>query len=178
MESPSPLKPLAELASNRFRSVPIRPGVYVIYWVKDGKPVPVQRILGVDERGILYIGTTRGEKGLRGRIRDLWISIEIVRGHRRRKKYPHTFGPSLVYTGLHNLIKDEELRIYFKEFSIDEAEYQEKRAILEYTRRYGEPPPLNLRVGRQYFMMLNLGVVGKSRPVGKLDPDLQTALGL
>jgi len=39
------------------------------------------------------------------------------------------------------VIRDEELLIYFKEFSADEAEYQEKRAILEYTRRYGEPPP-------------------------------------
>ena len=79
---------------------------------------------------------------------------------------------------MHNVIRDEELWIYFKELGTDEAEYQEKRAILEYTGRYGEPPPLNLQVGRQYFTMLNLGIVGKLRPIGKLDPDLQTALGL
>ena len=134
--------------------------------------MPIRRILGVDEKGIPYIGTTRSKKGLRGRIRDLWISIEMIRGHRKRKHYPHTFSPSLIYTGLHNLIRDEELRIYLKEFNVDRAGYQEKRTILEYTRRYGEPPPPNLQVGRQYFMMLNLRVVDKSRPVGKLDPDL------
>mgnify|MGYP000418552183 FL=1 len=65
----------------------------------------------------------------------------MARGRIRRKRYPHTFGPSLLYTGLHNIIRDKELWLYFKEFSVDEAEYQEKRAILEYTRRYGEPPP-------------------------------------
>ena len=114
--------------------------MYVVFWIRDGKPVPIPRILGIDEGSILYIGTTRSKKGLRGRIGDLWISVQKARDCIKRKRYPHTFGPSLVYTGLHNLIRDEEL-YYFKEFSVDKAEYQEKRAILEYTRRYGEPPP-------------------------------------
>jgi len=52
------------------------------------------------------------------------------------------------------------------------------RAILEYTRRHGEPPPLNFQIGRRYFMMLGLGELGGSRPVGELDPDLQTVLEL
>ena len=178
MESPSPLKPLTELAINRFRDVPTEPSVYVVFWVRDGKPVPIPRILGVDEKGVLYIGTTRSKKGLRRRIRDLWISVQMARRHIEGKHYPHTFGPSLVYTGLHNLIRDEELWSYFKEFSIYEAEYQEKRAILEYTSRYGEPPPLNLQVGRQYFAIIGLGVYGRSRVVGELDHDLQAVLGL
>jgi len=185
MKHTSPLKQLMELASNRFRSVPVKPGVYAVFWIRGGKPVSIHRILGVDNKGVLYIGSaSRSKKGaknrkwLRGRVKALWISIEKACSRRERKCYPHTFGPSLVYTGLNNVIRDEELWIYFKEFSADEARYQEKRAILEYTKRYGEPPPLNLQVGRRYFMMPNLGELGRSRLVGKLDLDLQTVLGL
>jgi len=127
---------------------------------------------------VLYIGTTRSKKELKKRIKDLWISIEMVRGRREREKFPHTFDRSLLYTGLYNVIRDEELWIYFKEFSKDKAEYQEKRAILEYTRRYGELPPPNLQVGRQYFAIYGLGLYGRSRFVGRLDPDLQTVLGI
>ena len=152
--------------------------MYVVFWIRDGKPVPIPRILGIDEGSILYIGTTRSKKGLRRRIGDLWISVQMTRRRIERKRYPHTFDPSLVYTGLHNLIRDEEVWIYFKEFSVDEAENQEKRAILKYMRRYGEPPPLNLRVGRQYFAIIGLGVYGRSRVIDRLDPDLQTVLGL
>jgi len=48
-------------------------------------------------------------KGLRDRIRNLWISIEMVYGFKKRKRYPHTFGPSLVYTGLYKVICVEYL---------------------------------------------------------------------
>uniref|UniRef100_A0A7J3Z561 Uncharacterized protein n=1 Tax=Ignisphaera aggregans TaxID=334771 RepID=A0A7J3Z561_9CREN len=67
---------------------------------------------------------------------------------------------------------------YYKVFNACEAEDQEKLAILEYTSRYGEPPPLNLQVGRQYFMILGLGELGKSKLVGELDPELRSVLGL
>jgi hypothetical protein len=55
---PSPLKPLVLLVSKRFRDVPTEPGVYIVFWVREGRPVPIPRILGVDERGVLYIGST------------------------------------------------------------------------------------------------------------------------
>jgi len=177
------------LASNRFKDVPTEPGVYIVFWVREGRPVPIPRILGVDERGALYIGSTGkgkgkavecagGKKGLRRRIRNLWISIEMVYGHRERRRYPHTFGPSLVYTGLHRVVEVKDLWIYYKVFNVCKAEYQEKLAILEYTNKYGEPPPLNLQVGRQYFMLLGLGELNKSRLIDTLDPDLRSALGL
>jgi len=177
MKTSNIFKPLVELVANGFKSVPEKPGVYVIFWIRDGKPRPIHRLLGTDEKGILYIGATR-RKGLRGRLRDLWVSVQMVRGQRKRKKYPHTFGPSLTYTGLFNIIKDDELGVYFKEFSKDDAEYQERLAFLDYTRKYGEPPPLNLQVGRQYFVIMELGILDISRPVGKLDDDLRSVLGL
>ena len=189
MNISSPLKPLMLLASKKFRDIPTEPGVYIVFWVREGKTVPIPRILGVDERGVLYIGSTskgknkdekctESKKGLKGRIRKLWISIEMVYGHRERERYPHTFGPSLVYTGLHKVVRVEDLWIYYKVFNACKAEYQEKLAILKYTNKYGEPPPLNLQVGRRYFMILGLGELDKSRLVGELDPDLRSVLGL
>uniref|UniRef100_A0A7J3Z931 GIY-YIG nuclease family protein n=1 Tax=Ignisphaera aggregans TaxID=334771 RepID=A0A7J3Z931_9CREN len=189
MNSHRLLEPLSELALKGFRTLPTKPGVYIVFWVREGRPVPIPRILGVDRRGVLYIGSTgkgrgrgrecaEGRKGLRGRIRELWRSIEMVYGHRERRRYPHTFGPSLIYTGLYKVICVEDLWIYYKVFNACEAEYQEKLAILEYTNKYGEPPPLNLQVGRQYFAILGLGEVNKSRVVDELDPDLRLVLGL
>ena len=68
MNSSSPLKPLIELASNGFRDVPTKPGVYVVFWIRDGKPVPIHRILGVDNKGVLYIGSAgRGKRVLKVR---------------------------------------------------------------------------------------------------------------
>jgi len=165
---------LVEFARSDFKSVPKGPGVYVVFWMRDGKPIPISRILGTDERGILYIGATRG---LKRRLKKLWNSIDAIRGKRKRKKF-HTFVRSLVYTGLLNIIKDDELRVYFKEFSKEDAEYQEKLALLEYTRKYGEPPPLNLQVGRQYFEIYGLSIYGESRYADELDDDLRSVLGL
>jgi len=146
-------KPLVELASRGFRNVPEKAGVYMILWVKNRKPVTIQRIRGSDERGILYIGSA---VNLRRRMRELWRSIQIVR---RLKTYPeeHTFGATLLYTGLHDVIADQELYICFKVLNKQEAKKMEKEELLKYTRRYGEPPPLNLNIGRRYFM--NLGAL-------------------
>uniref|UniRef100_A0A7J3ZJG6 GIY-YIG nuclease family protein n=1 Tax=Fervidicoccus fontis TaxID=683846 RepID=A0A7J3ZJG6_9CREN len=188
MNSHRPLKPLKELALKRFRGLPIEPGVYVVFWIRGGGPVRIPRILGVDERGILYVGSTgrgggderraKSRRGLRGRIRSLWISIEMAYGRRERRRYPHTLGPSLAYTGLHKAVGVDDLWIYYKVFGAREAVHQERLAILEYARRYGEPPPLNLQVGRRYFMILGLGELNRSRLSVELDPDLRSVLGL
>jgi len=168
-------KPLVELAEKKFRDVPKEAGVYVIFWIRNGKPVAIPRIRGVDEKGILYMGST---KNLRQRIRDLWRSIQVARGLKDQNSYPHTFGVSLLYTGLCDAIADRELCIYFKVFNNEDAEYWEKVMLLEYTRRYGEPPPLNLNVGRKYLLIVDLGVFDESRFVEDLDPELHKALGL
>lgn len=160
------------------KSISESPGIYMVYWVRNGESVEINRILDVDRKGILYIGATR-RRGLRSRLRDLRISIEMAKGIRKRKKFPHTFGSSLVYTGLVNRIEKEELYVYFKTYNKpEEAEDQEKLALLYYTRRYGEPPPLNLQVSRKYYIILGLGELGVSKLTRKIDPDLKCALGL
>ena len=82
--------PLVELSSRGFRDVPTRPGVYVAYWVRGGRPMRIPRVLGVDERGVLFIGST---KGLRGRLRRLWRGVQVARRGVEVRKYPHTLAP-------------------------------------------------------------------------------------
>jgi len=164
---------IVELSASGFRSVPTNPGVYIVFWWRNGKPVPISRVLGVDMKGVLYIGGTTGS--LRRRLKDLWYSVRAARKGKHEWEYPHTLGVSLAYTGLLNIIKDNELAIYYKDMDRSEAELQEKLAILEYTRRYGEPPPLNLKIGRRYTTIWNLSLKGKQ---GKLDEDLREVLDL
>ena len=157
--------------------VPKSPGVYIVYWMRNNAPVSIPRVLSVCGKGVLYIGAS--ETNLRRRLKDLRTSIEVAKGVRRRKRYPHTFGSSLVYTRLIDLIKDSEIYVYFKTFdSGDAADIQEKLALLHHTRKYGEPPPLNLQIARRYLAIVGAAEPGKSRVAGSLDPDLRDAIGL
>ena len=165
-------------AINKFKDLRDKPGVYIVFWIKNGKPMVIGRICGEDRKRVLYIGSSRN---LREELRKLWESVETIveRKKCKRRGYYHTLSPSLVYTGLFQRVKSEDLWVYVKEFATkEEAEAQERRALLEYTRTFGEPPPLNLQVGREYFLILCLGKVGKSKLAPELDPDLKSALGL
>ena len=162
---------LVDLSRDNFKGVPEQPGVYFVCWVRNGKPVPIQRLSGVDKNGILYIGFTAKE-GLKERLNDLWKSVDNI--YKGKSAGPHTFGVTLIYTFLTRKIGIDELAVWYKPFDDGcYAEAQEKRAICEYTRRYGEPPPLNLQVGRQYLAILGLAKLGKSILAPKLDPELE-----
>jgi predicted GIY-YIG superfamily endonuclease len=141
-------------------TIPRSPGVYVVCWVREDNVVPVPRILRVDKAGILYVGSTAN---LASRLKSF--------------KYKHTLALTLLYTGLAEKISSKDLLVYYKTFnSKKEAEIQEALFLYEYTRLYGEPPPLNLKVGRQVLMVLNLGILGKSILTGELDPELTRLL--
>ncbi len=167
----NPVK-LVDLAKKRFGNVPKRPGVYIVCWVKDGRPRPLQRLLGIDDHGILYIGATKSKEGLKGRLKALWNSVR--RAFEGRSSSPHTFGPTLIYTNLICKVRKDELAVWYKDYDdSDYVEAQEKRTLYEYTKRYGEPPPLNLQVGRQYLAIIGLGILGKSILAPELDPELK-----
>jgi predicted GIY-YIG superfamily endonuclease len=131
-----------------------------VCWIKEGNAIPVPRILGVDKAGILYVGSTAN---LAGRLKSF--------------KCEHTLALTLFYTGLAEKISSKDLLVYYKTFnSKKEAEIQEALFLHEYTRLYREPPPLNLKVGRQVLMVLNLSKLGKSILTGELDPELAKLL--
>jgi hypothetical protein len=156
--------------------IPESPGVYIVCWIKEGNVIQVPRILGVDKAGILYVGSAAS---LARRLRSLIKAIRTARGENEKpsKKYKHTLALTLLYTGLAEKISSKDLLVYYKIFnSKKEAEIQEALFLYEYTRLYGEPPPLNLKVGRQVLMVLNLGILGKSVITDELDPELAKLL--
>jgi hypothetical protein len=170
-----------KLLEIRRTNLPKTPGVYIVCWVKGGNRVTIPRFLRDDKSGILYVGSAenlaRRLTSLRNYILD---AFRTARGEKSRyKEIKHTLALSLLYTNLVKVLSEEELLIYYKTFeSVDEARDQEALILYEYTKYYGEPPPLNLKIGRQYLMILGLGKLKRSKLVGELDPELALLIDL
>ncbi len=151
------------------RRAPEEPGVYVIRWVRGGEPVRIPRLLGVDESGALYVGSTGN---LRRRLRRL------VRGLRRPGPKIHSAALSYYFFALHKRIEMSELEVAWVELgSRDEAGEQEWAALRSYAETYGEAPPLNRSLGRKKYLLLGI-VELRARLAPRLDPRLAKLLGL
>jgi hypothetical protein len=145
---------LEDLAIKNFVEVPNSSGIYFVRWLRNGKPVPIHRLNGCDNNGILYIGSA---KKLRRRARELW---EGISGKVKR----HTISRTIVFCGLLEVIRLSEFEVSWEELeTYQSAIGQEWAAIFSYARKYGEPPPLNLEIRRRYFMILGFGILGRSR---------------
>lgn len=49
------VKPPIELAVNNFRSVLRKPNVFIVFWIRGGRHIAINRVLGVDkEKRRLY----------------------------------------------------------------------------------------------------------------------------
>jgi len=150
---------LEDLAIRKFRDTPNKPGIYFIRWSRNGKPVPIYR-RGLDDNGILYIGSA---KKLRRRVRELWKGIN-------RNVEAHTIGKTIIFCKIFELVNLDEFEISWEELKTHEnAVGQEWTAVALYAEKYKEPPPLNLGIHREYFMVIGIGRIGKSR-IG-YDPD-------
>jgi len=148
--------------------VPQEPGVYIIRWTKNDKPVSIPRILGVDEKGILYIGSAND---LRKRLRKL------IRGLKRPSPKMHTASLSYYFFRLHEHIKIHELEVSWVIFKDRrEAEEQEWIALRYYADKYGEAPPLNRALGRKKFLILGITELGV-RLAPRPDPRLAQLIG-
>jgi hypothetical protein len=161
--------------------IPEAPGVYVVQWVERGDkqlvPRRIPRILNVDNAGILYIGSA--EK-LRSRLKNLKRSIskvfEAYRGgslfnEDLLKKIKHTATKTIIYTNLvETLGSEDNLQVCYKVFNNEkDAKHQEALMLYRYARCYGEPPPLNLGVGKEHIREIR-------RKEHMLDPDLASLL--
>ena len=98
-----------------------RKGVYKIRAIdKEGKPLQIGRLFGIDKRGILYIGKTK-RQGIAARIR-LNVNNELG------------------IAGIRDRLPKLQARARFLEDGQDEAE----RELLDtYKQRHGELPPIN-----------------------------------
>jgi hypothetical protein len=139
---------LKDLAKKRFSIIPKNLGVYFVRWSGGGRPIPIHRLGGCDEKGILYIGSSEGD--LRRRIRELWKAIT------EKNVKQHTIFATLAFCGLSDLVRLSELEVSWEVLgSPEDARRQEWAAIYLYCRKYKEPPPLNLNVGRKRYMVFS-----------------------
>jgi len=128
--------PYIEILPNNFHLViPNEPGVYKIFSLNEnGFPRSINRIGGIDNEGILYIGES---KNLRERLRMLWRVL--------KPEYlttAHTFGFNYNSVPLlQEMFPINTLAIKF-EINQDHINY-ESLLIENYRQSFGEVPPFN-----------------------------------
>lgn len=107
-------------------------GVYTIFWIIDSTPVCINRLLGADKEGILYIGKSI----------DLKNRLENIKSSIKNKNNKHHFGIKYNKEGfIPSKIKMEDLYISFCEY--DNPKCVEEKQLTEYFKIYGELPPFN-----------------------------------
>ncbi|WP_295129102.1 hypothetical protein [uncultured Chitinophaga sp.] len=109
-------------------------GVYKIIAVRDGRRVPINRFLGTDNEGILYIGKATS---FIDRVVNLKKSISPNyngTGHICGRRYKSN--PSIAKLFPYDIL-------YTELIETDTPEKVEKRLLREYLTIYGEVPPLN-----------------------------------
>ncbi len=151
---------LGELAAKKFYDIPNNPGIYFIRWSRNGKAVPISRLKGMDDKGILYIGSA---KKLRRRIQELWRGIN-------GKVEDHTIGKTIIFCKISEVISVNEYEISWEKLETHEkAVGQEWAAIKSYADKFKEPPPLNLGIRREFFAIVGIATIGRSRVGYDLD---------
>jgi len=145
---------LKDLAVKNFNNIRNVSGIYFVRWSRNGKPVSIPRLGGVDHKGILYIGSA---VKLRRRVRELWKGIN-------GQVEAHTIGKTIIFCKIFEIVNLDEYEISWEELETHgNAVGQEWAAIKSYADKYKEPPPLNLGIRREFFAVFGIAKFGKSR---------------
>lgn len=131
---------LCRIAAEDFAShIPAGSGIYRVHCFADDSytsVMPVQRVLAVDQQGVLYIG--KGVPLIR-RVTDLKKSIlPIYRGknHICGRRYKN-----MIYTSFVAQFPAQRLCVSFELTATPERD--EQNALIAYATQFGELPPLN-----------------------------------
>lgn len=128
------------LGNLNLSDVPTVAGVYQMRWVSNGKPKPINRLNGVDESGILYIGKATN---LRTRLRALYRGI--IEGHLTS----HTAAYTYAWDDFDKKFKPQQLEVHWATVSKDEIDDYEFALLGDYIEAYLDTPPLNISRGRK-----------------------------
>lgn len=156
-------KNLQKLALEKFPKIENRSGIYFLRWVKNRKPVVINRLCGTDHEGLLYIGET---KTLRRRFQRIWrgINLEI----KTKSNKINTLRKNILFCNLHQSINLDEYEIIWEELDTKlEAQIQEAAALKLYAEKFKEPPPLNFKVCREKYAVWGLGIWNQSKWSGE-----------
>ena len=117
-----------------------RPGVYRIrVFTRDGRPVPIPRLNGIDELGILHIGHSE----------QLGLRVRVFRQAAEGLKAPHPAGRQFHQWGFASRFRPQDLRFDYV-ITIDKADAikLERHLHEEYRLRYLDKPPLDAQSGQ------------------------------
>lgn len=111
-------------------------GAYKLVAIEDGNRMPIGRLLGTDNEGILYLGKADSFKT---RVIELKKSITegfISSAHECRARYKTS-----------ELIREKfpHKNLWIQLIPSDTAIVKESELLKEYIAKYGEAPPLNAR---------------------------------
>lgn len=123
------------LAEEQFwKNIPKDGGIYKILCIQNKKPIKINRVLGIDNQGILYIGKS---DNLKERLRMIWRVLNP-----NLKANAHTFGTK--YNGNYKLRKVFPLKTLFVSYKTTTApKTLETKLINQYFAKFGEVPPFN-----------------------------------
>ena len=135
MDKKSQHMKIISLAENNFwKQIPESGGVYFIYSLNNNIPIKLDRVLGADEEGVLYIGKS---ENLRERLRMLWRVLNP-----KLKATAHTFGTK--YNNNKKLREAFPLNSLYVSFRITtNPKTLESELLDKYFSNYGEVPPFN-----------------------------------
>jgi len=128
------MKPISLAEEQFWMSIPEDGGVYHIYCYKDKTPLKINRVLRLDNEGILYIGKSAN---LRERLRMLWRVLNP-----KLKATAHTFGSK--YNKNKKLRKTFPLKSLYVTYQFTvEPKSLETNLLDKYFAKFGEVPPFN-----------------------------------
>lgn len=113
------------------------PGVYRVFlFDSKGKPCTINRFIGSDSSGLIYIGAAE-KTTIRYRLNAFLRSMDAA-----YRQDNHSGGKKIANSDrLREYIQDH--RLFFSAEYCEYAKDKEFNALKEYVRDYGEVPPLN-----------------------------------
>lgn len=114
-----------------------KPGVYRIYLNNK----IIERLVGCDNDGLLYIGSAQSSNGLMKRIRDFFDSATNCTTAHSAGRFYHLYMESLLGKAIEVLVFEYELTADDKS-----ALALESTQLRTYLTKYGELPPLNNQI--------------------------------
>jgi len=118
-------------------------GIYQIRCTNPtGSPIPIPRLVGADNRGILYIGRS----GLPSKSPDRTVANRLAEFSR----YQHSGGKTYLLASLvmsqAQLFRDYSLEARAKRVPESDIERTEDQELSQYLLRHGELPPCNSKM--------------------------------
>ncbi|MFD1314236.1 GIY-YIG nuclease family protein [Namhaeicola litoreus] len=112
-----------------------RPGVYRIYWIKNGKRQPIKRFMGSDKTGLIYIGESINIRKRLNEFRNAAFG---------KSQESHVGGKKIFRLDiLKSHIQKKDLFFEFEYTEPNEHRDRENQLLEHYKQKFGEVPPLN-----------------------------------